>query len=473
MNPKPVPAAALESPAKRLASELRQQIEAGRWPPGTRMDSLRALAGQSGLSRHAVLAAYQELVGLGLLEPRHGSGYYLAGKALAGPPRSTPSLDRLLDAAMLIRGFLEPSTLLKCGSGSLPKDWLLDIGLHRHLRAVAGQPGTNLHDYGTALGFAPLREALQRRLERRSIRCGCDQIVLSNGISHGLELVLRALCHPGDLVFVEQPAYYNLFGLLELAGLASQGIPRTAEGPDLDVLEARLRQGERPRLFILQSLLHNPTGTSLGPAAAHRILLLAEQYDFLVVEDDAYGDLAEDRDLRLASLDLRRVVYLSGFTKTLSASLRVGYAVAAPVLAEALSRVKLLTSISSSEFIERVVYHTLTEGGYDRFTERLRQRLAAAQAAEQAELQKAGWQVFPGARRGMFIWARHPRWEDSVPMAKAAASAGFWLAPGSAFDPEHRPSPWVRFNVAYRSPALSAWLKSPGQDMTPKSLTVS
>ena len=155
---------------------------------------------------------------------------------------------------------------------------------------------------------------------------------------------------------------------------------------------------------------------------------------------------------------LRRVIYLSGFTKTLSASLRVVYAAAAAPVLEAMTRVKLLTSIASSEFAERVVYHTLTEG-YDRFTALLRQRLRAAQAAAQAEWLQAGWELFPGDRRGMFLWARHPGCQDSVLLAQAAAAAGFWLAPGSAFDPEHRPSPWLRFNVAYRSPALSAWLK--------------
>jgi len=444
-----------------LAGQLRQQIEAGRWRPGERLPSLRTLAADTGQSRHAALTAYQELVGLGLAEARHGSGFYLAGPGPAAPARHAPSLDRLLDTALLIQGLVEPSALLKCGSGALPKDWLQDLGLHRHLRAVAAQPSANLYDYGTALGYPPLREALCRRLERRGIRCGADGLLLGNGISHGLELVIRALCHPGELVLVEHPAYYNLFGLLELAGLRSAGIPRGPGGPDLEALEARLRQGDRPRLFILQSLLHNPTGTSLGPAAAHRILLLAEQYDFLVVEDDAYGDLAEEADLRLAALDgLRRVIYLSGFTKTLSASLRVGYAAAAAPVLEAMTRVKLLTSIASSEFAERVVYHTLTEG-YDRFTALLRQRLRAAQAAAQAEWLQAGWELFPGDRRGMFLWARHPGCQDSVLLAQAAAAAGFWLAPGSAFDPEHRPSPWLRFNVAYRSPALAAWLRDP------------
>jgi len=447
--------------AAGLTRGLRQQIEAGRWRAGARLPSLRALAAESGLSRYAVLAAYQELVGLGLLEARHGSGFYLAHLAAPAPVRYAPSLDRLLDTALLIRGLLEPSQLLKCGSGSLPKEWLQGLGLHKHLRSLAAQPAAHLYDYGSALGYPPLREALQGRLQRRSIACAAEQIVLTNGISHGLELVVRALCHPGDLVFVEQPAYYNLFGLLHLSGLRILDIERTADGPDLAGLEARLQRGERPRLFILQSLLHNPTGTSLAPATAHRLLLLAEQYDFRIVEDDAYGDLAEESDLRLAALDgLKRVVYLAGFTKTLSASLRVGYAAASEEVAAALMRVKLLTSIASSEFAERLVYRTLGDG-YDRFTSMLRQRLQAALGAQQAELGQAGWELFPGARGGMFSWVRHPRWPDSVPLAKAAAAAGFWFAPGSAFDHEHRPSPWVRFNAAYRSAELAAWLRTP------------
>ena len=447
-----------------LVRSLRLQIESGALKAGARLSSIRQVAQQLGVSRYEVLTAYQELVGLGLVEPRHGSGFYVSSFAHPGalPLRSSPSLDRLLDTALLIRGFIEPSSLLKCGSGVLPKEWLQELGLQRHIRSVAAQPAANLYDYGTALGHPPLREAIQSRLARRRITCTAEQVLLTTGISHGLELVIQGLCHPGDLVFVECPAYYNLFGLLQVSGLRTQEVPRTATGPDLEALEAMLKRGEVPRLFFLQSLLHNPTGNSLGPASAHRILLLAEQYDFLVVEDDAYGDLAEDQEVRLASLDgLRRVIYLSGFTKTLSANLRTGYVVASGTIIDALGRMKLLTSIASPEFIERVNFRCLTEGGYDRFTTLIRQRLQAAQESWQWELEHANWRIFPGARQGMFVWAWHPHWEDSVLLAKSATTAGFWLAPGSAFDPRHRPSSWVRFNVAYRSPALSSWLKHP------------
>lgn len=451
-------------PESPITETLRLRIEHGDAKPGSRLPSLRQVSMELGVSPYAVLTAYRNLAGLGLVEPRHGSGFYVSSFARSGSPpvRPSPSLDSLLDTALLIRGFVEPTALLKCGSGMLPKDWLQDLNLARHVRNVAAQPSADLYDYGTALGDPPLREALQGRLARRRIAAAPGQIVLTAGLSHGLELVLRALCHPGDLVFVENPAYYNLFGLLQLSGLRCREIPRTPEGPDLDVLEGLLKRGEVPRLCFLQPLLHNPTGSSLGPAAAHRLLLLAEQYDFLVVEDDAYGDLAEDADLRLAALDgLRRVVYLSGFTKTLSANLRVGYVAASEALTDALARAKLLTCISSSEFVERVVLRTLTDGAYDRLMPLLRQRLAAAQATWEDELSRTEWQIFPGQRRGMFVWAHHPRWPDSVPLAKTAAAAGLWLAPGSAFDPEHRISPWIRFNVAYRSPALSAWLKNP------------
>jgi len=454
-----------DAAAAAFTADLARRIESGELGPGTRLESLRDLAGRLGLSRHAVLGTYRRLAGAGLVQARHGSGFYVAAQGgLAGTARApgipgTPGLDRLLDTALLIRGFLEPGPLLKCGSGVLPRDWLAGLGLQRHVRGAAGQ--ANLHDYGTALGYPPLRDALQRRLERRRIPCAAGRILLTHGVSQGLELVLRAFCQSGDTVLVERPAYYNLFGLLQVSGLRTVAVARTPEGPDLEALEALLGSGCAPRVFFLQSLLHNPTGGSLGPAAAHRLLLLAERHDFLIVENDAYADLAEDGDLRLAALDgLRRVIYLAGYTKTVSADLRVGLAAAAAPVLDALARAKLITAIASSEFAERVLHRVLAEGGYDRFCAGLRHRLAAAQELLQTDLDQAGWEVFPGPRRGMFLWARHPRWPDSVPLARAAAGAGFWLAPGSAFEPDRAPSPWVRFNVAYRTPALAAWLRT-------------
>ena len=447
-----------------LVRDLRRQMETGQLRPGSRLESLRRTASRLGLTPHGVLAAYRELAAAGLVEARHGSGFYVASGGGNRGAVPAANLDQLLDTALLIRGFVEPSTLLKCGSGVLPREWLAGVGLDRQVRAVARQQGASLYDYGPALGYGPLREALQRRLERRRLACPPDRILLTAGITQGLELVVRGFCRPGDTVLVERPGYYNLFGLLQVSGLRLVPVDRTPRGPDLDALEALLDAGEAPKAFFVQTLLHNPSGLDLEPAAAHRLLLLAERYHFLIVENDAYGDLAGDGDLRLAALDgWRRVIYLSGFTKTLSAGLRVGLVAAAAPVIETLARAKLITSIATSEFVERVVHRVLADGGYDRFVAGLRTRLAQAQAQWQEDLDQAGWTTLPGSRRGLFAWARHPRWSDSVALARSAAAAGFWLAPGSAFDPDHAPSPWIRFNVAYRSPALTAWLRGAGK----------
>jgi DNA-binding transcriptional MocR family regulator len=210
-----------DGPEFHLADTLRQRIERGELRAGTQLDSLRHASVRLGVSPYKVFAAYQALVGLGLVEARHGSGFYVATLGRSGrlTSRHAPSLDRLLDTALLIRGFVEPSPLLKCGSGVLPREWMQELSLHKHVRSVAAQPATNLYDYGSALGYPALREAIQSRLVRRRLTCMAEQVVLTTGISQGLEMVVRALCHPGDLVCVENPAYYNLFGLLHVSGL--------------------------------------------------------------------------------------------------------------------------------------------------------------------------------------------------------------------------------------------------------------
>jgi len=446
-------------PQRQLSRLLKQAVEQGLLAAGSKMDSIRALAAQLGISRYAVLAAYEELAGMGLLNPRHGSGYYVRINA-ASPRQARPAhLDQVLDVALLIRGLVEPNSLLKCGSGALPKEWLQGLDLHRHLRSVAARPAANVYCYGSALGYAPLRDVLQQRLARRGIDCSAEQILLTAGSTHSLELLIRCCCAAGDTVLVEAPGYYNLFSLLHLSGIAMQAVPRQTDGPDLDVLESLLRGGLRPRLFFMQSMLHNPTGSSLSWSKAHRLLRLAEDYDFTIVDDDIYSDFATEQAPRLANLDgLQRVVYLSGFSKTISSDLRVGYIAAAAPLLQTLARIKLMASITTSEFIEQAIYQVLTQGHYERHLTQLRKRLGDEQDSMRQLLSGRGWKMFAPAAQGMFIWCRHPTGKDSLLLAQEAAAAGFWFAPGSAFDPDHQPSAWLRFNVAYDTPALRAWL---------------
>jgi DNA-binding transcriptional MocR family regulator len=253
-----------------------------------------------------------------------------------------------------------------------------------------------------------------------------------------------------------------MFGRFASQGARLVGMPYTPDGPDLDALETLVATW-RPKMLIINSVLQNPTGTSLTAAQAYRILQLAQEYDFIVVEDDVYGDLcpAGFPATRLASLDqLKRVIFLGSFSKTLAANLRVGYIAAAPEVAKALADQKMLVGMTSPELNERVVYKVLTEGHYRRHVERLRARLDGVRDKTARMLEKTGLRLFaPPAAAGMFLWA--DAGIDSDGLAAAGHEAGFLLTPGSLFSPHQSPTTWMRFNIANcGDPALPALLSN-------------
>jgi len=140
-----------------------------------------------------------------------------------------------------------------------------------------------------------------------------------------------------------------------IMGVNLIGVPRTQQGPDTARMEALAREF-RPRIFFTNSVLHNPTGTCIGASVAHRVLRIAEEHDFFVCEDDVFGDLHPGPTHRIAELDqLRRVVYVGGFSKTLGAGLRVGFVAAEREIAKELTHQKMLASLATPEMVERLV----------------------------------------------------------------------------------------------------------------------
>src|SRR5690606_31896505 len=202
-----------------------------------------------------------------------------------------------------------------------------------------------------------------------------------------------------------------------------------------------------PRLFIANTPVHNPTGHTLSAGAAYDILPLAERHDFLVVEDDTYGELDPGGAVKLASLDrLNRVILAGGFSKMLAASLRVGYLAGNAELVQKLADLKMLAGLTTPELGERVVHRVLVEGQYRRHVERVRARVNAARQQCLAALADLGLGIPHEPHAGMFVWADCGR--DAEGLARTAADRGLLLAPGSLFSPVQAPSSMLRFSVA-------------------------
>lgn len=440
----------------QLAARLALRIEEHALKPGTRLPSIRRAADEQGVSRSTVVDAYDRLIAAGYLESRRGSGFYVRARRTASTRphsgRATQPAARAgaqgseggtIDVVWLLRSQLRQSPAVDHpGAGLLPATWLDSGMVAAAVRAVGRVAGGSLLSYGEPNGYLPLREQIVQRLAGLDIGASTEQIVTVSGVTQGIDLVARHFAAPGDTVFVEDPAWFVMFGRLAAFGIKLVGVPRGLDGPDLGVLANLLRR-HQPKLFLLSSVLHNPTGTSISAATAHALLKLAEQHGFMLVEDDVYGDLHPGRALRLASLDqLRRVIYVGGFSKTLAASLRVGFVAAAPEVVQALIELKMLTALTTPELTERVVARILAEGQYRRHVDRLRGKIDAARERTARALERMGARLFAHTDGGMFVWANFGH--DTNEIAARGAEQGILCAPGSLFSPRQLPSTWMR-----------------------------
>ena len=422
------------------------------WSPGTRMPSIRELARSHQVSRFTVVEAYDRLVAMGFLEARRGSGFYTTHRTGETTWSGTNAeRARGFDVAWMIRHVREErGNTLMAGAPWLPDEWLDQAGIRNIVRQLARNNGEHLLGYGHPAGYPPLRQQLQLKLSELGIAAPPDQIVLTCGTSQALDLVIKRMVRPGDAVLVDDPGYYNVFGYLRTHGVKLLGVPRNADGPDVSELR-RLAAEHRPKVYFTQTVMQNPTGTDMSPAVMYRVLQASEEFDLTIIEDDTYCDLQTTASPRLATLDqLNRVIYVRSFSKTLSGSLRVGFIAAGRGVADDLINLKVLSCITTSQFIERLLYLILTEGHYRKYVEHLRNRVDQARAGMLGLMKTVGMQVFAEPVSGNFVWARFPHIEDAATLSEAAQQDGVMLAPGAVFRPNLEPSPYLRFNVAYQ-----------------------
>jgi DNA-binding transcriptional MocR family regulator len=446
----------------QICERVTQLVRHGQLPPGTRLPSIRKLARQVSASAFTVVDAYDRLVARGVIESRAGRGFFVTQRRLSAPMVAIEALAQSgSDALSLARLCMANcADIVAAGSGFLPENWLLEAASASVLTRLARSPRAQPWLPCPPQGLPELREQIATRLVQHGIACGAANLVTTYGASHAFELLARMLLSPGDAVLVEDPGYFVLFEQLRSHHVRLIAVPRHADGPDLEALEAACR-AHRPRAFFMQTLVHNPTGSSADPAHCHRILSLAEQYGFAVVEDDVYGDLYEGAAVRLAQIDgLRHVIYVGSYTKLIGPSLRVGYVAADAALVSRLVERKVLSVLSGSTLLECFVSEMLDGGRYKRHVEQTRARLARMRRDARAALESAGIQFDDAPGEGMFLWGRVPDVTPVEELVRRARDHSILLARGSLFSPQHGCQQWLRFNVAHsNSPPLVSFLR--------------
>lgn len=441
---------------EQLVQHCLQLLHSHSLRAGTRLPSVRELSDSAGVSRDTVVQAYDRLVAQGVAHSRPGAGFFVSAQRSPHLPQTAKTLkapilsaDAAFDTPFLLRSMFRPTegTQFDGSTGILPTNWMDHEMLNAAVRSVGRSTGAQLLGYGAPQGYAPLRQQLSAHLLAQGLTVDPEQELMTvTGVTQGMDLVLRSTLRPGDAVLVEDPTWFMVFGMLRALGVQVLPVPRLRDGPDLAVLE-RLAAAHKPKMFITNTVVHNPTGFGLSLPVAYDVLRLAEQHDFLVLEDDTYADFAPQQPMRLATLDrLRRVILLGGFSKTLAGSLRVGYIAAQPERIRALTDAKLLSGLTSPELGERVVHRILADGQYRKHVLRLRERLDETRHRCLKMVESMGLIVHQEPLAGMFVWVDAQ--QDTEVLARKAAAQGVLLAPGVLFSAHQQASTMLRLPVS-------------------------
>ncbi|MFJ5370420.1 PLP-dependent aminotransferase family protein, partial [Bosea sp. CER48] len=404
------------------------------------------------VSPSTVVEAYDRLAAEGLIRARQGSGFYVTGIGL--PPlvltQAASPHERVVDPFWVSRQSLDADdAALKPGCGWLPADWMPGEALRRGFRALAKAQNPVLSEYGSTRGSPALRRQLLGRFAEEGLAAGPEQLMLTGSGTQALDLICRFLLRPGDTVLVDDPCYFNFQALLRAHQLRVLAVPYTHSGPDVSAFET-LISAERPRLYLTNSGLHNPTGASLSPQTAFRVLQTAAAHDLTIVEDEIFADFEPEPSARLALLDgLDRVIRIGSFSKTLSASVRCGYIAARADWVEGLVDLQVATNFGGPGPVAAdLVAGILVGGSYRKHMEEVRRRLVQARRDIAARLGALGITPWLMPRGGFYLWCRLPDGVDSAELARLAVARDVVLAPGNVFSVSQSAGHFMRFNVA-------------------------
>lgn len=313
----------------------------------------------------------------------------------------------------------------------------LDLIPVEELKASAVNAFTNdpagTFGYGTAVGYQPLREWIAEQHD-----VDASRVIVTNGSLHACSMMFDRLVAPSDKIVIEQPLYDRSLLMLRQRGADLVGIALEHDGLDVAKLEDALEAGLAPKFVYVIPHFHNPGGCTLSLEKRNRLVELANEYDFLIVEDDPYRDVAFEGEPLPSMLSMddsgERVFYMCSFTKTVCPGLRVGYAIASPSVTRDLVTAGTNTYISPGMVSESILNDFLRGGKLEPAIANVRRALRERRDALTGALRE----FVPDARfvvptGGYFLWVDLPESVDTDTLAVRAAEAGVPITPGSDF----------------------------------------
>ncbi len=441
---------------ENLADDLAEQIQAGTFRVGERMPSVRQLALQQNVSVSTAVSAYQTLEAQGLIHPRPKSGFYVSLPVRAAVPAPAATLG--LKPTQLNMS----DTIAEIFRKTRREDYVhfdLAVPHANYQPATQLKAATNRvirHRFEKSLQLSPspgdleLRRLIAQRMTAQGSQLSPDDIVITNGCQEAILISLQAITSPGDVVAVEMPCYYGFLQALESLGLKVVSVATDPiTGLNIEALEKVVARWP-VKVCLCSPNFSNPTGGQMPQASKQALLTLAQTFDFFILEDDIFGELAHDgssgqsllamahqlaRKSRRRHSLIARVIYCSAFSKSLSPGLRLGWVVAGEQRLRVMERQRAATTGTTS-LIQLQVADYLKSGHFDKHLTRVRREY---QRNVHSSLQVIA-DTFPHGTQatqpcgGFVLWLSLPESGiDATQLFQRALSHNICFVPGEVF----------------------------------------
>ncbi|NRB52397.1 MAG: PLP-dependent aminotransferase family protein [Saprospiraceae bacterium] len=462
---------------ERIAKTLEQSIRQGTLKEGDKLPSVRNSSKQRGVSPSTIFQAYYLLEAKGLIEARSKSGYYVKfavqklSRASSPIERQAQPSPKQLDSAFIIEEMEElrdNSTLIRLSSAYPSPDLLPTAKIQKAIIEATRMNKENLLHYELPQGNKALRSIIGRQLLEWGDYYTPDEMIITTGCMEALNLCLRAVSKPGDIIAMDQLTYFGIAQMVENLGLQVIAIPVHEEfGLDIDFLEKAI-QSFPVKVCLSVTNFNNPTGAVIPTEQKKRLVKLLRQHAIPLIEDDIYGDLYFDvtRPSTCKQFDEDGwVMYCSSFSKTLAPGFRVGYCLPGRFLPSVLQQ-KRIHSISSDSLAQLAVLHFLKKGRYGFYLRKLRTALHK-QALQYAQGIRT---YFPEEVRfllpsgGMVLWLSLPQGFDGYQLFREAREHDIGISPGQVFAVEGSYKNYIRLSFSHPfDEKVEAGLKQLGQ----------
>jgi DNA-binding transcriptional MocR family regulator len=441
---------------EQVASEFRRKIDLGVLQVGEKLPSVRALRNGRRVSTATVMEAYLRLERDGYVRVRDRSGFYVVqppGRSVPEPTTGravAPPLPVGISALVAeVLAQMGNHRLAPLGVSTLDPSLLPMARLNRAIRRGLTRSPLHSARYTDLSGSVGLRRQIARRALALGTAIDADELIVTAGGLDALNLALRAVASPGDVVAVESPTYFGVLQALEAVGLHALEIPADSRtGINLGLLEQTLKR-HRVKAVLVMTTCHNPLGFVMSDAAKKDLVTLSAKYGVPLIEDGAYSELAFDERYRRPAKAFDQkglVIFCGSFSKVLAPGLRIGW-IEAGRFRDRIRALKGVTSGMTAVLPQIALADLLATRFYDRHIKRLRLR-----AAEQTRLfaQALRDVLPPGARMtapagGVLIWVQLPG-VDGTAVYRSLLQQGVGVFPGEIFSLRGKHRSFVRIS---------------------------